>query len=111
MACFLPKGAVTPKVSCDPNTRGDAVLQRAPCEQVDVEARLFDVAIDDAEAELVVVLRGTVRPWGGPGRGLWRVQLEDGHHRIVSAQSVVAVTRVRTRTELRGNPEGEVADQ
>ena len=113
VACFLRKGAVTPKVSRDTSAHGAAVPQRAPapCEQVDVEARLFDVAIDDAEAELVVVLRGTVRPWGGPGRGLWRVQLEDGHHRIVSAQSVIAVTRVRTRAESRGSPEGNAADQ
>ena len=90
VACFLPKGTVTPKLSRDASVPGDAVPGRpaAPCDRADVEARLFDVAIDDAEAELLVVLRGTVRPWGGPGRGLWRVQLDDGHHRIVSAQSV-----------------------
>jgi hypothetical protein len=113
VACFLRKGAVTPKLSRDTSVHGDTVPRRAPapCEQLDVEARLFDVAINEAEAELVVVLRGTVRPWGGPGRGLWRVQLEDGHHRIVSAQSVIAVTRVRTRAELRGSPEGKAADQ
>ena len=113
MACFLPKDAVTPKLSRDTSVHGDAVPRRAPapCERVDVEARLFDVAINDAEAELLVVLRGTVRPWGGPGRGLWRVQLEDGHHRIVSAQSVIAVTRVRTRTDFRASPEGGAADR
>ena len=113
VACFLPKDAVTPKLSRDTSVHGDAVPLRrpAPCERGDVEARLFDVAINDTEAELLVVLRGTVRPWGGPGRGLWRVQLDDGHHRIVSAQSVIAVTRVRTRAEFRGGPEGKAADQ
>jgi len=113
VACFLPKDAVTPKLSRDTSVHGDAVPLRrpAPCERADVEARLFDVAINDTEAELLVVLRGTVRPWGGPGRGLWRVQLDDGHHRIVSAQSVIAVTRVRTRAEFRGGPEGKAAGQ
>jgi hypothetical protein len=113
LACFLRKGAVTPKLSRDASVHGDAEPRRpaAPCERADVEARLFDVAINDAEAELLVVLRGTVRPWGGPGRGLWRVQLDDGHHRIVSAQSVIAVTRVRTRAELPGSPEDKAADQ
>src|SRR5262249_31429422 len=79
VACFLPKDAMTPKLSRDTSMHGDAVSLRrpAPCERVDVETRLFDLAINDTEAELLVVLRGTVRPWGGPGRGLWRVQLED----------------------------------
>jgi len=104
---------VTPKLSRDSSVHGDAVPGRAPapCDRFDVETRLFDVAIDDAEAELLVVLRGTVRPWGGQGCGLWRVQLDDGHHRIVSAQSVIAVRRVRTRAELPGSPEGKGADQ
>jgi len=104
---------VTPKLSRDTSEPGDAVPGRpaAPCDRADVEARLFDVAINDAEAELLVVLRGTVRPWAGPGRGLWRVQLDDGHHRIVSAQSVIAVRRVRTRAELPGSPEGKAADR
>src|SRR5262249_7535540 len=113
VACFLPKDAMTPKLSRDTSMHGDAASLRrpAPCERVDVETRLFDLAINDTEAELLVVLRGTVRPWGGPGRGLWRVQLEDGHHRIVSAQSVIAVRPVRTRTEFRASPEGEAADR
>jgi hypothetical protein len=85
----------------------------ALCDRVAVEARLLDVANSDAVAELVVVLRGTVRPWRGRGRGLWRVQLGDGQHRVVSSQSVIAVTPVRTRagSRMQGHPEDQAADR
>ena len=92
---------------------GDAVRPptSALCDRVDVEARLLDVAASDAVTELVVVLRGTVRQCRGPGRDLWRVRLGDGHHRIVSTQSVIAVTPVRTRAESHENPEDQAADR
>jgi hypothetical protein len=82
-------------------------------DQVAVEARLLDVAASDAVAEIVIVLRGRVRPWRGPGRGLWRVRIGDGHHRIVSTHSVIAVTPVkkRPRSCTRGTPEGEATDR
>lgn len=105
---------MTPKPSRDAHVDRDAVRPPAPsiCDSLDVEARLLDVAGSDAVTELVVVLRGTVRPWRGPGRGLWRVQLSDGHHRIVSTRSVIAVTPVRTRASsgARDNPEDQGAD-
>lgn len=118
MACFLRKDIVTPNVASRPpgdaSTHGDPVRASSPglCDRVAVEARLLDVAASDAVAEIVIVLRGTVRPWG-PGRGLWRVQIGDGHHRIVSTHSVIAVTPVkkRPRSCTRGTPEGEATDR
>ncbi len=61
------------------------------------EARLGDAAERGVVTELVLVLRGTVHRLRGPGgmNGLWRVQLRDGHHRIVSAESVIAITPIR----------------
>jgi hypothetical protein len=64
------------------------------CDRRDVETRLLDVATSDTVTELVVVLRGTVRRCRGAQRGLWRVQLGDGHRRIVSTESVIAITPV-----------------
>jgi hypothetical protein len=77
-------------------------------DQVAVEARLLDVAASDAVAEIVIVLRGRVRPWRGPGRGLWRVRIDDGHHRIVSTHSVIAVTPVQKRATSRTRSSSEV---
>jgi hypothetical protein len=120
VARFLPKDVVTPNVmtskpSADADTRGDPVRASSSglCDRVAVEARLLDVAASDTVAEIVVVLRGTVRPWQGSGRGLWRVQIGDGHHRIVSTHSVIAVTPVkkRARSRTQCSPEGKAADQ
>jgi hypothetical protein len=120
VACFLPKDSVTPNVvtsksSGDAATHGDPVRASTPglCDSVAVEARLLDVAASDAVAEIVIVLRGRVRPWRGTGRGLWRVGIGDGHHRIVSTNSVIAVTPVqkRPRSRTQGSPKGEAADQ
>ena len=86
-----------------PERRHEAVRPPAPslCDRVAVEARLLDVAATDAVAEIVIVLRGTVRSWRGPGLGLWRIQIGDGHHRIVSSQSVISVTPMKKRPRLR----------
>jgi len=83
------------------------------CDRVAVEARLLDVAASNAVAEIVIVLRGRVRPWRGAGRGLWRVRIGDGHHRIVSSQSVIAVTPVKKRPRSRSQscPEDLAADR
>jgi hypothetical protein len=120
LACFLPKDSVTPNAvtsrpSGDASTHGDPERASFPglCDRVSVEARLLDVAASDAVAEIVIVLRGRVRPWRGAGRGLWRVGIGDGHHRIVSTHSVIAVTLVkkRPRSRTQSSPEGEAADQ
>jgi hypothetical protein len=120
VACFLPKDGVTPNVvtskpSRDVGTHGDPVRAASSglCDRVAVEARLLDVAASDAVAEIVIVLRGRVRPWRGAGRGLWRVGIGDGHHRIVSTQSVIAVTPVksRPRSHTQNSAEDEAADR
>src|SRR5262249_25403457 len=120
LASFLPKDIVTPNVgtskpSGDASTHGDPVRASSPslCDRVAVEARLLDVATSDSVAEIVIVLRGRVRPWRGAGRGLWRVRIADGHHRIVSTQSVIAVTPVkkRPRSRSQSGPEDEAADR
>ena len=81
----------------EPGARVDEVPASTPsiCDRGDVEARLLAVSDSEVTTELVVVLRGTVRPWYGSGRKLWRVRLADGHYRVVSAESVLAVTPVR----------------
>ena len=120
MACFLPKDVVTPHVvtskpAGDASTHGDPVRASSSglCDRDAVEARLLDVAASDAVAEIVIVLRGRVRPWRGAGRGLWRVGIGDGHHRIVSTHSVIAVTPVkkRPRSRTQSSPEDETADR
>ncbi len=102
---------VTSKPSGDASMHPDAMRSSTPalCDRVAVEARLLDVASSDAVAELVVVLRGTVRPCRGQGPSLWRVHLGDGHHRVVSTQSVIAVTPLRTpaTSRTRGKPEDQ----
>ena len=60
-----------------------------------VDVRLSDAAETGTVLELIVVLRGTVHPWGGPRQGLWRVRLPDGHHRLFSAEAVLAATPVK----------------
>jgi hypothetical protein len=120
VACFLPKDIVTPNIVTskppgDASTHGDPVRASSPglCDRVAVEARLLDVAASDAVAEIVIVLRGRVRPWRGAGRGLWRVGIGNGHYRILSTHSVIAVTPVtkRPRSRTQSSPEDEAADQ
>ena len=72
-----------------------ASTPRAPVHDWSVDARLADAAESGAVVEVVVVLRGTVHPWDGHTRGLWRLRLRDGHYRVFSAQSLVALTPVK----------------
>jgi hypothetical protein len=120
VARFLPKVVVLPNVvtstpSSDTSTHADPVRASSPglCDRVAVEARLLDVAASDAVVEIVLVLRRRVRPWRGSGRGLWCVRIGDGHHRIVSTHSVIAVTPVqkRARSRTRFSSEVKTADR
>jgi hypothetical protein len=79
---------------------GVVPIPRSMSDGADAEAKLRDVADTNTAAELVVVLRGTVRRWGGRGSGLWVVRLPDGKRRIVSSDSVVAVTRARAASSI-----------
>src|SRR5690348_15937441 len=61
----------------------------------DVDARLEDAAATGKTVELVVVLRGTVHRRRGHPWPLWCVRLQDRHYRVVSAESIVAMTPVK----------------
>jgi len=65
-----------------------------------VHARLSDAAETGTVLELVVVLRGTVHPWGDARDGLWRVRLPGGHHRLFAADAVIAATPVKNGNAL-----------
>jgi len=93
-------------VSLRQSDAGGGVEQRTAslCDPLDVENRLLDVAANQTMAEFIVVVRGTIRPWRERGRGLWRVQLPDGQHRVVSTESVLAVTPLSRRARLVARP-------
>jgi hypothetical protein len=61
----------------------------------EADLRLEDAAATGSTFELVVVLRGTVHRLPGHSEALWRVRLPGGHYRVVSAESIVALTPVK----------------
>jgi hypothetical protein len=55
-----------------------------------ISARLTDAVTTGENFELILVLRGKVRPGARPGR--WRIRLQDGHVLSFDAEAVVAAT-------------------
>jgi hypothetical protein len=84
-----------------PPTRLSAPRERVPepigCGPLAREAnlRLEAAAATGKTFELVVVLRGTLHRLRNHPDEMWRVRLPDGHYRVVSADSIVAVTPVK----------------
>jgi hypothetical protein len=61
-------------------------------------ARLVEVAADGAPVEVILVVRGTLRPVDGSGGRRWRMRLDGDHVLTFRAEWVVA-TRPATRGE------------
>ena len=57
-----------------------------------ITARLTDAVANGEKLELILVLRGKVKP--GPRPGRWRIRLQDGHVLSFDAEAVVAATPV-----------------
>jgi hypothetical protein len=55
-----------------------------------ISARLTDAVTAGESVELILVLRGKVKP--GPRAGRWRIRLQDGHVLSFDAEAVVAAT-------------------
>jgi hypothetical protein len=55
-----------------------------------ISARLSDAVVSGERFELILVLRGKVRPGARPGR--WRIRLDGGHVVSFEADAVVAAT-------------------
>jgi hypothetical protein len=57
-----------------------------------VDARLEEASLGGETLELILVLRGKVRPAAGSSR--WRIRLENGRVLTFRSDAVVAATRV-----------------
>jgi hypothetical protein len=57
-----------------------------------IEGRLTDAAAAGETLEVILVLRGRVRP--APGAGRWRLKLQNGRVLTFAADAVVAATPV-----------------
>jgi hypothetical protein len=64
-------------------------------------ARLVEVAAEGVPVEVILVVRGTLRPVEGSGGKRWRMRLDGDHVLTFRAEWVVA-----TRPAARGEPPG-----
>ncbi len=73
---------------------------RPAAESSAIEARLREAAETGEVLEVIVVLRGRVRPASGNHGGRWRIRV-DGQRLSFPAKAVVAVTPVSKRSARR----------
>lgn len=67
-----------------------------------VNARLTEAAELGQTVEVILVVRGKIRPVGGPDRRRWRMRVDGDHVLTFRAESVVAATAVTRNGSRRG---------
>jgi hypothetical protein len=77
----------------------------------EVNARLSEATAAGAAVELILVVKGCIRPVAGRHRGRWRVRTRDGHVVTFRPEFVVALTAggaaQQSGPRPRGRPAGE----
>jgi hypothetical protein len=86
-------GAAAPPLRAE--KREENPLTPEPASLPSVNARLADAGETGEMLEMILVVRGTVRPTGVPGR--WRVRLDGGGILTFDARCVVAATSLGRR--------------